>query len=126
MSPTDIDRTVQPLFIVRADIQQHRQAMLRMNAAQRRIQRHLPDRNAHPSCTLIAEPQNAFAIADHNASDIIVVRVAQNLCDAIFVGIAEKQSARLSPDLAEPLAALAYRGRIDQRQAASSTFLQDQ
>jgi hypothetical protein len=42
--------------------------------------------------------------------------MAQNLRNTIFVGIADEKAARLSPDFAEPLAALAYRGRVDERQ----------
>jgi hypothetical protein len=37
--------------------------------------------------------------------------MTQNLIDAVFVGVTEKQAARLAPDLAEALASLAHRGR---------------
>ena len=40
----------------------------------------------------------------------------QDLANALLVGIAEEQAARLAPDLAEPLAAFADRRRVDQRQ----------
>src|SRR6202040_2758009 len=36
--------------------------------------------------------------------------------DALLVWITQKQAAWLSPDFAEPLAALAHRRRVDQRQ----------
>ena len=42
--------------------------------------------------------------------------VGENLADAVPVGIAEEEAARLAPDLAEALAALADGRRVDERQ----------
>src|SRR5262249_41906680 len=116
MVPADIDRTVQPLLIVGSDVEQNRKTVFRMDPAERRVKRHLSDRDSHAPGALIAEPQDSLAVAHHNALDVVVVRVAQNLTDAILVWIAQEQAARLSPDLAETLTAFTHSRRVDERQ----------
>src|SRR6266478_3309475 len=88
MSPSDIDRTVQPVFVVRSNVEQNRQAMLRMNAAERGVERHLSDGDAHTSCALVAQPEDSFSIADHDAFHVVVARMTQDMSDPFFVGIA--------------------------------------
>ena len=90
--------------------------MFRRNAAQRGVERHFADGNAHAACALIAQAKNALAVADHNAAHIVVARVGENLLDAIVVGVADEEAARLAPDLGEALAALAHRRRVDNGQ----------
>ena len=90
--------------------------MLRMNPSQRGVKSHFSDWDSHASRALIAESKDAFAITDDDAFHIVVTRMTQNLFDAVLVGIAEEQTAWLSPDFAEALAALTYGGRIHQGQ----------
>ena len=90
--------------------------MLRMNAAKRGVEGHFSDRDTHASRTLIAEPQDSFSIADHDAFHAVIAWMIQNLIDAIFIRIAEKQTSRLSPDLTEALAALTHSWRVHQRE----------
>ena len=90
--------------------------MLRMNAAERSVKRHLPDWDTHASRTLIAEPQNSLPIADHDALHAVVTGVIQDLIDTIFIRIAEKQTPRLSPYLTEALATLTHSRCVDQRE----------
>src|SRR5262249_12895844 len=116
MVPADINRTVQPILIVGSDVEEYRQTVFRMNPAERRVKRHLSDRDAHASGALVAKSQDSLAVADHDALDIVVVGVAQDLRDAILVRIAQKQAARPSPDLAETLTAFAHGGCVDERQ----------
>ena len=114
--PANIDRVVQPRFVVRAHVEQNRQAVLRRNAAQRGVERHLADGNAHAARALIAQAENALAVRDHDAAHLVKARVGEDLLDAVLLRIAEKKPARPAPDLAEALAALAHRGRIDNGQ----------
>jgi len=81
--------------------------MFGMDAAERGVERHLTDRDAHSSRSLIAEAEDAFTVADNNAFDAVVARMAEDLRDAVFIGIAEEEPARLTPDLAESLAVFA-------------------
>jgi hypothetical protein len=97
--PADVDRIVQVRLVVRAHIQQDRQAMLRRNARERRVERHLSDRNAHAACALVAQSQDALTVAHHDATHIVVARVGQDLVDAFLVWKAQEQSTRLAPYL---------------------------
>jgi uncharacterized protein YhdP len=86
------------------------------DAAQRRVKRHLADGNAHAARALVAQAENAFAVADHDAAHIVKTRVGEDLLDAVLVRVAHKEAARLAPDFAEALAAFAHRGRVDDGQ----------
>ena len=114
--PADINRIVQAFFVVRAHVEQNRQAVLRRDAAQCGVKRHLADGNAHAARALIAQAENAFAVRDHNAAHIVKTRVGENLFDPILVRIAHKKTARPAPYLAEALASLAHYGRINNGQ----------
>ena len=57
--------------------------MLRRNAAQRGVERHLADGNAHAARALIAEAEDALAIADHDAAHIVVARIGEDLIDSV-------------------------------------------
>src|ERR1700761_7294852 len=49
LPPPDVERALQPMFVVGPYIEQNRKAMLRMNPTQRGVERHLPDRDTHAS-----------------------------------------------------------------------------
>ena len=57
--------------------------MFGRDAAQRRVERHFADGNAHAARALVAQAENALAIADHDAAHVVVARVGENLfrCD---------------------------------------------
>src|SRR5580658_1080744 len=95
MLPSDVKRILEPFFVVGSHIKLHRKTMLRMNAAERGIKGHLPDGDAHSSRTLIAESEDSFTIANHDAFHVVVMGMNQNLIDAIFIRIAEEQSSWL-------------------------------
>src|SRR4029077_10215511 len=103
--PADIERIGEPLLIVGADVEQDRQRCPRMNAGARRVERELADRNTHAAGALIAEPENALAVADHDDARPVERRVGENLADAMLVRIAQEQAARPAEDFAEALAA---------------------
>ena len=113
MLPADINRIVQQFRVVRAHVEQHGQALLGRNAAQRRVERHLADGNAHAAGALVTEAENALPVADDDAAHLVVARVGEDLRDAVFVRVAQEKAARLAPDLGEALAAFAHRRRVD-------------
>src|SRR5580698_2085283 len=90
MSPSDVKRALQPILVVRSNIQKNRKAVFGMDPSERCIQRHLSDRNPHASRALIAEAKNSFAIADDNAFHIVIAGMTQNLSYTVFIWIAEK------------------------------------
>src|SRR5580700_7225712 len=106
MFPPEVDRTLQPVFVVRSHIKENRKTVLWMNPAESSVQSHLSDRDAHASRTLVAESEDSFSIADHDAFNSVVPRMVQDLSDTFLVRIAEKQASRFSPYFAETLAAL--------------------
>ena len=87
-----------------------------MDAPDGGVEGELADGNAHAAGALIAEPEDALAVAHHDGTDAVIAPMGQDPGDAVPVGKTENEAAGLVPDLAEALAALAHGGRIDQRQ----------
>ena len=75
--PADVDGIVEQRLVVGAHVEQHGQAMFGRNAAQRRVERHFADGNAHAARALIAEAEDAFSVADHNAAHLVVAGLAR-------------------------------------------------
>ncbi len=114
MAPADIERFGQMLG-VRPDVENDRQGRRGMQAGARRVERQLADRNAHAAGPLIAEAQDALAIADDNGLHRIEARMTEDAAYGAVMREAQKQAARLAKNAAELLAAEAYRRRIDDR-----------
>src|ERR1700686_33607 len=79
------------------------------------IERELADRNAHAAGALVAEAEDAFAVADDDGLDAVEARVAEDAADVVLVRIAEKQAAGFAKNARELLAAETDRRRIDDR-----------
>jgi hypothetical protein len=79
------------------------------------VERELADRNAHAAGALIAEAEDAFAVADDDGLDAVEAWVAEDAADVVLVRIAEKQATGFSKNARELLAAEADRRRIDDR-----------
>src|ERR1700733_3000246 len=114
LPPPDVGRALEPIFVVGSYIEQYRKTMLRMNPTQRGVEGHLSDRDTHASRALITEPKDALPVANHDAFHVVIAGMIQYLFDAIFIRIAEKQTARLSPYLTETLTTLTHGRRIHQ------------
>ena len=61
--PADIERIVEIGVVVGADIEQDRQRGRRIDAAAGGVERELADRNAHAAGALVAEAEDALAVA---------------------------------------------------------------
>src|ERR1700732_1155996 len=79
------------------------------------VERQLADRDAHAAGALIADTENAFAVADHDRIDAVVARMGENAPDQMPVRDAEEKSARFAEDPAEKLTAQPDRRRVDDR-----------
>ena len=79
------------------------------------VEREFADRDTHAASALIAEPENALAVADDDGLDAVEARIAENAGDAVFERKAQEQSARFAKDAAELLAAEPDRRRVDDR-----------
>src|SRR5258708_17266656 len=113
--PADILRIIQVLPAVGADVEDDRQRRRRMQSGARGIERELADRNAHAAGALVAEAQNALAVADDDRLNAVEARIAEDAADVVLVRIAEKQAAGLAKNARELLAAETDRRRIDER-----------
>ena len=67
--PADIVRIVQMLAVVGADVEDDRQRRRRMQAGAGGVERELADRDAHAAGALVAEAENALAVADDDGLD---------------------------------------------------------
>ena len=109
----EVQRIAQQLAIVRADIERDRQRQRGMDAARGRVERQLADGDAHPARALVAEAEDALVVGHDDEADVRVGRVAQDLRDAIDVGGRDPDAPRAPDDVAELLAGLAHRRRVD-------------
>src|SRR4029077_10113188 len=83
MTPAEVLRIVESFFVVRAYIQDDRQRSFRTNTTNARVERELANRDAEPACSLITDPQNAFAIGYHDYIDIFIRAIPQKLRDGV-------------------------------------------
>ena len=113
--PADILRIVQVLAAVGADVENDRQRRRRMQPGAGGIERELADRNAHAAGALVAEAEDALAVADDDRLDAVEARIAEDAADVVLVRIAEKQAAGFAENARELLAAQPDRRRIDDR-----------
>jgi hypothetical protein len=111
--PADVERVGQKLFVVGADVEEDRQRDRRMQAGAGGVERELADRDAHAAGALVAQPEDAFAVAHDDDVDAVKARVFEDAADAVLQGKAQEQPARLAEDEAELLTAKPYRRRID-------------
>ena len=77
MTPAEVFRIVEPLGVVRSDIQDDRQRSRRMDATDQRVERELPDRDAESARALIADAQNALAVGYDDDVDVLIRAISQ-------------------------------------------------
>jgi hypothetical protein len=109
----DVVGILQKVFIVRADVEDHRKADLRVNARAGRIERKFADRNAHSVRAEIAKAENAFAIGD-NDQPRRERPIAEQLRNMTPVLCANEKSAGPLKNVPEALTGEADGRRIDQ------------
>ena len=91
-----VDGVVEQSLVVGAHVEQDGQAVVRGHATQRGVEGHFADGNAHAAGALVAESEDALAVTDHDATGLVVARVGEDLVDALAVGIADEEAARLA------------------------------
>ena len=95
--PADIERIGEAVGVVGADVEEDRQRRRRMQAGAGGVERELADRDAHAAGALVAEPEDALAVAHHDRLDLVEARMGENVRDPIAVRPAQEQAARLRP-----------------------------
>jgi hypothetical protein len=111
----DVQRIVEELGVVGADVEQHGQALRGMHAGARRVERQLADGNAHAVRAEIAEAEDPLAVAHHDDRDLAARPVREHAADASAIGGADEDSPRALEDVRVALAGEADRRRVDDR-----------
>ena len=115
MTPAHIQRVVEQLLVVGADIQHDRQGVGRADTAAGGIERQLTDRDAHPADTLVAETENTLAVGHHDHFDVMVRYVLQDIVEVVPILVGDEHAARATVDFRETLTGGADGGGIDNR-----------
>ncbi len=114
LAQAEIIGIAQQLFVVGADVEHDRQALLRMHAGAGRIERELADRNTHAVGAEIAETEDALAVGDDDEL-CGIWPVLQQVGDLAAVARGDEHAARTLEDQAVFLAGEPDRRRVDQR-----------
>ena len=77
------------------------------------VERELADGNSHAAGALVAEPQDALVVGDHDEPDVLVRKVSQAVGNPVDVVGCEPDAAHVAHDVAVALARLADGRRID-------------
>ena len=112
----EVQRIGQQPRVVGAHVERDRQGQRRVDAAGRRVQGELADRDGHPARTLVAQAQDALVVGDDDEPHVLERALAQDLGDALDVGRGDPRPARAPDDVAELLARPADRRRVDDGQ----------
>ena len=101
-------------MVVRADIENDRQAVLRRHAGTSRAQSELPNRDAHAPCPEVAQAEDALAVGHHDKAHVLVGPVLENVAYPAMRGDRQIDAPRLAEDVSEFLTCLTDRRRVDQ------------
>ena len=93
-----------------------------MDAARRRVQRELADRDGHAAGALVAEAQDPLVVGDDDEPDVLVRALAQELRDPVPIGRRDPRAAGPPDDVAELLARPPDGRRVDDRQEFIEVF----
>ena len=79
LPPAEVQLVGAERGVVRADVEADGQRLRRMNPRRHRVERQLPDGNAHAAAPLIAQAKDALIVGDDDEANVIVRRVAQHV-----------------------------------------------
>ena len=112
-------------MVVRADIENNRQAVFWRNAGTGGVECQLAERYAHSPGAKIAEPKNALTVGDHDEANVFLRPIAENLLQSALGADRQVHAARRSEDVAELLARFANSRRIDEGHVGGRVGHQD-
>ncbi len=113
--PAEVVGVVAARLVVRADVEHDRQCGGRVDAAARRVQRQLADRDPETVRALVAQTEDALTVGDDDHGDLVVGDRPQHLLEPVGVGIRQEQPTMVLVDHAELLARLADHRRVHDR-----------
>src|SRR5262249_19264735 len=74
-----IERVIEQDLIIRADVENDRQTILRRHAGAGGIERELADRDAHPASAEVAEAEDALAVGDDDEAHVLFRPIGEQL-----------------------------------------------
>src|SRR5262249_36407905 len=83
-------------LVVRADVENHRQTVLRRHTGTRGVERELADRNAHAACAEIAKTENALAVRHDDEPHFLFRPVDEELANSAAGADRQEHAARLA------------------------------
>jgi hypothetical protein len=116
LAQPEIERVVEQHLVVRANVQNDRQTVLRRHTGAGGIECELAERYAHPAGAEITQAKDALAVGHHDEAYILFRPVAEDLPDTTAGVDRQIHAARLTEYMSELLTRLPDRRRIDERQ----------
>ena len=110
-----VERVLEERLVVGAEVEHHRERVLGRYPRARRVERELPDGDAHAADAEVAEAEDALAVGDDDEAHVLLGPVAQHFLDAALALEAHVQALRAAHDVPELLARLAHGGGVDER-----------
>ena len=111
-----VERIVEQLLVVRAEVDVHRQQVLRRHGGAGRVELQLADGDAHAVGAQVAQAEDALAGRGADDAHVLDRPVPQHVLDPALVLERHVQAARPAEDVAELQARLADRRGVDDRQ----------
>ncbi len=124
LAVADVQRVGQQVLVVRSDVERHRQRVGREDARSAGVKGQLPDRDAHPPSTLVAQAEDSLVVRGDDQANVvdrcagpgrIGPAVPQKVGDAVDIGRGDPQAAWSPHDVAEGLAGAPDRRRVHDR-----------
>ena len=111
-----IQRIVDQILAVGAHVEFDRQGLVGADAARRRVEAQLANRDRHAAEALVADAQNGAGIGGDDHPHVVERHIVQHLVDPVHVQGADRQPARVAVDVREDPHRLAHRGGVENRQ----------
>ncbi len=111
----DVERVFEQRFVVSADIDRDRQALVWVDARTGDVQRQLAHRDTHTLRAEIAQAEDAFSIRDDDDSHIGCIPIVQDLAHPPAVFDRDEQTTRSAVDMSVLHTGLADGGCVHQR-----------
>ena len=114
VSQAEVQRVVQAVLVVGADVEHDRQRQIRGNAGAGGVERQLPDRDSHSADALVAQPEDALPVGDddHGRRPRMV---PEDGLDLIALVERDIEAARVTVDVGVLLARFADDRRVHDR-----------
>lgn len=110
---TDIERIVQELLVVGADVQDDGETLVGLDAGQGSVEGQLPDGDAHAVGAQVSQAEDALSVRDDDGADVLFRPIPEHAVDVALVVDGDEEAAGAAVDDAKLLAGQPDRGGVD-------------